>query len=64
MKLGVFILLFVNLLLDEMLDKVKVVGFDVVEIGMGGNFGNYYCLIDEFLVSEVVWKEYLDKFIS
>jgi sugar phosphate isomerase/epimerase len=48
-KLGVFTVLFSDMALEDMLDKVAAAGLDSVEIGTGGHPGNAHCNMDELL---------------
>ncbi|GAB4341731.1 MAG: sugar phosphate isomerase/epimerase [Candidatus Abyssubacteria bacterium] len=62
MKIGVFTSLFLNLSVDEMLDKAAELGLDMVEIGTGNYPGNPHCDIDELISNEKALKEYERKF--
>ncbi|MUV37197.1 Deoxyribonuclease IV [Lentibacillus sp. JNUCC-1] len=64
MKLGVFTVLFSGKTLDDMLDGVRDIGLEAVEIGTGGNPGNDFCNLDELLESADKRKAYLDKIES
>ncbi len=46
MKLGVFTVLFGKLEFEEMLDKVKSLGLNYIEIGTGAYPGNAHCDVD------------------
>ncbi|HYZ13111.1 MAG TPA: sugar phosphate isomerase/epimerase [Actinomycetota bacterium] len=49
MKLGVFTVLYRELAFEQMLDKVKALGLDAVELGTGNYPGNHHCDPDELL---------------
>ena len=59
MKLGVFTVLFGNLPFEAMLDKVKAVGIEAVEIGTGGYPGNAHCRPDELLEDQTKREHFL-----
>lgn len=52
MNLGVFAVLFSEKSFEEMLQRVKDAGLDMVEIGTGGYPGNKHCPLDELLENE------------
>jgi sugar phosphate isomerase/epimerase len=62
MKIGVFTSLFMDLSVDEMLDKVVELGIETVEIGTGNYPGNLHCDIDELISNERALREYERKF--
>src|SRR3990170_8601149 len=49
MKLGVITVLYQNLPLEAVLDKVKAMGIEAVEIGTGNYPGDAHCKPDELL---------------
>ena len=49
MKLGVFTVLFSELALEPMLDRVAALGLDAVELGTGNYPGSEHCDPDELL---------------
>ncbi len=49
MRIGVFTVLFQNLLLEQALDRAVDVGVTAVEIGTGGYPGSHHCPVDELL---------------
>ncbi|PLR75251.1 xylose isomerase [Bacillus sp. V3-13] len=51
MKLGVFTVLYQNLTLEAMLDKVAEMGIEAVELGTGSFPGNHHCNPDKLLES-------------
>lgn len=61
MKLGVFTVLFGEKSFEDMLDYVKSVGLDAVEIGTGGNPGDAHAKLEQLLASESEREAYLAK---
>jgi sugar phosphate isomerase/epimerase len=51
MRIGVFTVLFQDLPLEQMLDRVVAAGLAAVEIGSGGYPGAHHCPVDELLES-------------
>jgi sugar phosphate isomerase/epimerase len=60
MKLGVFTVLFADLPLDAMLDRVAALGIEAVELGTGNYPGNAHCDPDELLGEAGKQKALLD----
>ncbi|CAH0345744.1 sugar phosphate isomerase/epimerase [Bacillus sp. CECT 9360] len=58
MKLGVFTALYQNIPFEEMLDKLKVMGVEAVELGTGNYPGNSHCNPDELLGSPEKLKSF------
>lgn len=59
MKLGVFTPLYQNLPFETMLDKVKEMGLETVELGTGNYPGNHHCDPDELLQSPEKAKAFM-----
>ncbi|TDL82864.1 sugar phosphate isomerase/epimerase family protein [Peribacillus frigoritolerans] len=59
MKLGVFTPLYQNLPFEKMLDKVKEMGLETVELGTGNYPGNHHCDPDELLQSPEKAKSFM-----
>lgn len=59
MKLGVFTVLFQDLMFEDMLDRVKAYGIDAIEIGTGGYPGDAHCPVELLLSDEQSRKKYL-----
>ena len=51
MRLGVFSVIFQDLPFESMLEKVRSLGMDCVEIGTGGYPGNHHCDLDGLLAA-------------
>lgn len=58
MKLGVFLVLFQNLPLEQALDKACSYGLEAVEIGCGGYPGNAHCKPGELLKDKELIKRF------
>ncbi|MFK3939600.1 sugar phosphate isomerase/epimerase family protein [Alkalihalobacillus sp. NPDC078783] len=58
MKLGVFAVLFADKPFEEMLDHIKSLGLETVEIGTGGYPGNAHCNPAELLADETKLKAF------
>ncbi|QCS53863.1 sugar phosphate isomerase/epimerase family protein [Priestia flexa] len=59
MKLGVFTPLYQNLPFETMLDQVKEMGLETVELGTGNYPGNHHCDPDELLQSPEKAKAFM-----
>ncbi|MEC0666985.1 sugar phosphate isomerase/epimerase [Priestia flexa] len=59
MKLGVFTPLYQNLPFERMLDQVKEMGLETVELGTGNYPGNHHCDPDELLQSPEKAKAFM-----
>ncbi len=59
MKLGIFTVLFQQLSLDEVLEKVVENGLKAIEIGTGNYSGNTHCNPNELLEDKAKLKRYL-----
>jgi sugar phosphate isomerase/epimerase len=60
--IGVFDPVYEKLSLDEMLDKVRALGLEAMEIGTGGYPGNRHCPVEELLSDPAKAKAWLKKF--
>jgi len=60
MKLGVFAVLFADLPLEQMLDRVASLGIEAVELGTGNYPGNAHCDPDVLLGDSAKQRELLD----
>ena len=58
MKLGVFTVLYRNLRFEEMLDKVKEMGIEAIELGTGNYPGDSHCNPDELLENSQKTREF------
>ncbi|KZN95333.1 xylose isomerase [Aeribacillus pallidus] len=58
MKLGVFTVLYQDLPFEEMLDKVREMGIEAIELGTGNYPGNKHCNPDELLENSTKLKEF------
>ena len=52
MRIGVLTVVFQQLPLERMLEKVASFGLSAVELGSGGYPGSHHCPVDELLASE------------
>ncbi|MET3321537.1 UNVERIFIED_ORG: sugar phosphate isomerase/epimerase [Peribacillus simplex] len=64
MKLGVFTVLYQNLLFEAMLDKLVEMGVEAVELGTGNYPGNHHCNPDELLTSPEKTRAFLQAIES
>jgi sugar phosphate isomerase/epimerase len=60
--IGVFDPVYEKLPLDEMLDRVKALGLEAMEIGTGGYPHNLHCPIDDLLADNGKLREWKKKF--
>lgn len=58
MNLGVFTVLYQDLPFEEMLDKVREMGIEAIELGTGNYPGNKHCNPDELLENSMKLKEF------
>ncbi|RZI52184.1 sugar phosphate isomerase/epimerase [Aeribacillus pallidus] len=58
MKLGVFTVLYQDLPFEKMLDKVREMGIEAIELGTGNYPGNKHCNPDELLENSMKLKEF------
>lgn len=64
MRLGVFSVIFQDLPFEAMLEKVRGVGFDCVEIGTGAYPGNHHCDLETLVGDSRRAEEYRRKIDS
>ncbi len=64
MRLGVFTVLFQKLPFTAMLEKVRSLGLDCVEIGTGGYPGNHHCDLDGMLAAPEKISEFRNEIQS
>ncbi len=60
MRIGVFTALLANLSLDQVIEKLKGLGVDTVELGTGNYPGGPHCKL-EMLDSRTALKEFKQK---
>jgi sugar phosphate isomerase/epimerase len=64
MRIGVVTVLFQDLPLEKMLDRVASLGVSAVELCTGGYPGSHHCPVEELLESEAKRQEYLETIHS
>jgi sugar phosphate isomerase/epimerase len=64
MRIGVVTVLFQDLPMEKMLDRVASLGVSAVEICTGGYPGSHHCPVEELLESEARRQEYLESIHS